>query len=325
MKILVTAIGSFSAEVVIKNLNNKGHKVVGCDIHPKEWIANAYIVKKFYQAPYATEKGEYLKFIKNIAKKELVDVILPLTDVEIDVLNDNREQIESADTKIGISGENSIRLCRDKKALAFFLSKKNICTTIETRDLKDLEFEDLQFPMVCKPINGRSSQGLKYINSFKEMRSFISAISDIKIEEYIVQPYIQGEIITVDVLRDRKTNRCITCARKELLRTPNGAGTSVYVFRDTALEKRCIEMAKVLDINGFFNFEFIYEKKNDLYYFIECNPRFSGGIKFSCIAGYDFIVNHLNCFVGNDIEQNIQYKNQFIARKYEEYVTKIEK
>ena len=38
---LVTAIGSFSADIVIKNLKKNGMRVVGCDIYPPEWIADA--------------------------------------------------------------------------------------------------------------------------------------------------------------------------------------------------------------------------------------------------------------------------------------------
>lgn len=37
MRILITAIGSMSAECAIKHLKNAGHFVVGCDIYPQEW------------------------------------------------------------------------------------------------------------------------------------------------------------------------------------------------------------------------------------------------------------------------------------------------
>ena len=60
---------------------------------------------------------------------------------------------------------------------------------------------------------------------------------------------------------------------------------------------------------------------DDCYYFIECNPRFSGGVEFSCIAGYDMVINHLNIFKNKKIDKLYEIKNQYIARKYEEYVT----
>ena len=37
--ILITAIGSFSADIVIKKLHQNECFVVGTDIYPREWIA----------------------------------------------------------------------------------------------------------------------------------------------------------------------------------------------------------------------------------------------------------------------------------------------
>ena len=51
---LITAIGSFSVDIAIKNLKKMDFRVIGCDIYPKEWIANALDVDSFYQAPYIT-------------------------------------------------------------------------------------------------------------------------------------------------------------------------------------------------------------------------------------------------------------------------------
>ena len=69
------------------------------------------------------------------------------------------------------------------------------------------------------------------------------------------------------------------------------------------------------------NFEFIESKGKK--FFLECNPRFSGGVKFTCMSGYDCILNHLRCFQGKEIEDNKGIIQQYIARKYEEYVTEI--
>lgn len=85
----------------------------------------------------------------------------------------------------------------------------------------------------------------------------------------------------------------------------NGAGTSVQVFRDPVLEKICEAIAGALDVKGCVNFEFIEhhtEQGEVLWYFLECNPRFAGGVAFSCMAGYDMVKNHLRCFAGEEPE-----------------------
>ena len=139
-------------------------------------------------------------------------------------------------------------------------------------------------------------------------------------EDYLFQPFMKGKVVTVDVVRDRTADQCVAVARRELLRTLNGAGLSVQVFRDEALEGTCAGLAGILDITGCVNFEFI-EMEDGTRFFLECNPRFSGGVEFSVMAGYDFVVNHMRCFEKKPIEMKPDVQEHWIARKYEEYIT----
>ena len=66
-KALVTAIGSFASDIVIKTLKEEGIYVIGCDIYPKEWVAQSLDTDGFYQAPYAADKEEYIAFIKKVS------------------------------------------------------------------------------------------------------------------------------------------------------------------------------------------------------------------------------------------------------------------
>lgn len=94
--ILVTAVGSYSADIVIKTLKAHGHKVVGCDVYPKGWIADAYNVDVFYQVPYATEVDSYLKHIRRICDCHRIRYIIPLTDPEVDVLSREKKRLRQA-------------------------------------------------------------------------------------------------------------------------------------------------------------------------------------------------------------------------------------
>ena len=37
------------------------------------------------------------------------------------------------------------------------------------------------------------------------------------------------------------------------------------------------------------------------------------------MAGYDMISNHLRCFTGQPLEERGQIREQYLARRYEEY------
>jgi carbamoyl-phosphate synthase large subunit len=71
--ILITALGSASAKTVIEQLKRNGHTVIGCDIHPKEWIVNARDVHYFYCIPPSTDVNKYLYAISDICRKHKVD------------------------------------------------------------------------------------------------------------------------------------------------------------------------------------------------------------------------------------------------------------
>ena len=45
--VVVTAIGSFSADIVIKKCRENGIRIIGCDVYPGEWIADAGNVDAF--------------------------------------------------------------------------------------------------------------------------------------------------------------------------------------------------------------------------------------------------------------------------------------
>lgn len=320
--ILITAIGSFSADIVIKNLKKYEHRIIGTDVNQKEVIVDAYNVDKFYRSPYASNEMEYINFIVDLIKKENIQYIFPLIDYEIDVINKYRKIIEKRGCTVCISDHDVIDVCRNKMESYEFLSKKGLTDCIPTQRLSEVkDFSSIEYPLVLKPCDGRSSQGLKYVNNASELTNCIDEIDKYN---YICQPKIDGIVVTVDVLRDINTGKIVSVARKELLRTSNGAGISVYVFKDSNLELIVNKIANALNIKGCVNFEFIYNEESEKYFFIECNPRFSGGVEFSCIASYDMVINHLNVYIGKKIDNINPFKNQFIARKYEEFVTRIE-
>ncbi len=321
---LVTAIGSFSADIVIRRLTEMGIRVVGCDIYPREWIANASMVDRFYNAPLAADPAQYLTFIQNLCLREQVSYLIPSTDVEVDVLDRCREWFPAHGVKLCLSSHETIALCRNKARMAQFTSGLDYLRTIPTVHMRDAGPDSLPpfdgFPLIGKPLDGRSSQGLHRIHTPAQWQHFCT-LPDL--ENYIVQPLIQGSVVTVDVVRQADGEYTAVIPRQEMLRTLNGAGTSVYVFSDPELEQVCVRLADALKIIGCVCFEFMKDAGGN-YHFIECNPRFSGGVAFSCVAGYDCVRNHIAAFEGNAIAPRKPFRNQYIVKKYHEHVTHVE-
>ncbi|MBC2888705.1 ATP-grasp domain-containing protein [Gordonibacter massiliensis] len=321
---LVTAIGSFSTNAVLSGIWQAGYRAIGCDIYPAQWLASSLDVDRFYQVPPVASKGAYIEALLEICRREGVTRIIPLTDPEVDALSADRIVFEDVGVQVLVSPKEVISLCRDKAKFAEFVSSANfgeLPKVIPTARVVDTA--PYPYPVICKPFNGRSSQGLKFIRSDSEWSAFCSEEGK---SSYIVQPFIEGRVITVDVVRHPDSDQVVSIPRVELLRTSNGAGTSVYVFADSLLSEVCGNLARSLGIVGCVNFEFLLDERHD-YHLLECNPRFSGGVAFSCETGYDVIGNHLRCFRDseNQIDALPEYKPRYIARRYAEWTTSVEK
>ncbi len=319
--VFVTSTGSVAADITIKSLKRMGFRVVGCNIYPQSWVVESCEVDVFYQAPPVSNAELYLEFIKEICTKEKVSLVLPMIDYEIDVLSDNREWFDNNNVTLCINSPETLQVLRNKKLLADYVA--NNCPDIQsipTVLLKDIDDLKWPFPIVCKPNSGRSSQGLTYIYSQKEWNAFRENADK---EVYIVEPFIDGPRVVVEIVRQPNPHRVIATTRRELLSTPHGCSTTVFVYQDKDLEESCKNLADKLNIIGDVNFEFILDK-NGVYHLLECNPRFSAGCEFVCMSGYDYIENHIKCFLGKEIEECHFKHNMVIARKYEEYITAVD-
>ena len=167
-------------------------------------------------------------------------------------------------------------------------------------------------PTIAKPYNGRSSEGLSRISTIKELEEIS------KKSGYIFQEMIEGPVFTVDYIRNSYTNKDFSIAREELLRTKNGAGTTVRMSNDILLKQLVSHIGNTIHVNGCINMEFIQSKGK--YYLIDINPRFSAGVAFSRMAGYNMVLNHLNCFIAQDIQDSILYQEQIITKRYREEI-----
>lgn len=309
MRILITAIGSMSAECAIKQLKAAGHFIVGCDIYPGEWHYETKLCDAFVRAPYATKKDEYVNFLIKIAVEYNLKYIIPLTDLEIDVINEKRALFDDNHIVLCMQKEEVLTIARDKYKLSKAFENDENVPSIKTCRLSELDI-NFKFPCIAKPYNGRSSEGLLR-NATREQ---VEAIENK--EEYIIQEQLDGNIITVDYCRHSSSGVSCAIPREELLRTKNGAGLTVRTIADEKLIQLVSYIGNKININGCICMEFIHNEGK--YYLIDINPRFSAGVAFSVVSGYNMIINHMNCFSGCDIDGQIHVKEQIIIKKYEE-------
>jgi len=247
-------------------------------------------------------------------QREHIDFLIPLTDVEVDVLCSEKARFAKLGCTVCTPDEPAARLCRNKLDMAAALEADGVCQTIPTVSPYGREPRDDEFPIMLKPLSGRSSQGQVIVRTREAYLSALSQRSD-----YIAQPFIEGSIFTVDVARDRHGNVQCLC-REELLRTVNGLGTTVQIHPGHPLEAICAKVAEAAGIVGVVNMEFIGHE--DDYHFLEVNPRFSGGVGFSIAAGVDFAALEIAIFEGKSIGPRPEVHEMTLSRRFEPVITK---
>ncbi|MBE5801648.1 MAG: ATP-grasp domain-containing protein [Clostridiales bacterium] len=306
--VMLTAVGSASAGPVTARYQALGMRVVGCDIYPRSWNETSQQVDEFFQALTVQDEEAYVQQMLAAVRRYGVEALIPLTDVEVDVLCSRKAEFLALGCVLCTPEEAVVRLCRDKQQMAQRLEAAQVCRTIPTFSGKDLA-ENLSFPMMLKPRSGRSSQG--------QVIAWCQADVDAALkrrDDYIAQPYLTGDIYTVDVARDVQGN-VQTLVRRELLRTGNGLGTTVEVIPQHPLDRICADIAREAAILGVVNMEFIHH--DDDFYFLEVNPRFSGGAGFSLKAGMDVALLMLRCHQGQHIGQRPVVQPGIYTRKIE--------
>lgn len=318
MRILVTAIGSMSAPCVISTLRDEGYFVLGIDIYPGEWHHETSLCNVFLQAPYATNKQKYISFLLNTCNAYQIDTILPLTDLEIDVLQQYRGQFEQLAVNLAMPNDAVLNIVRNKYTLYQIFEHDAAVPSIPTMKLIDyLEGKapiGIKNPCIAKKYNGRSSEGLLR-NARKEDLLAIENKS-----EYIIQSQILGSVCTVDYVRSHGHD--VIIAREELLRTKNGAGMTIRLFEDVRLSALASYIGNKLDISSAINMEFIHADDGN-YYLIDINPRFSAGIAYSKMAGYDMVTNHFRALSGMQIDRQIAVRQMIITKYWKEEILKV--
>lgn len=313
MNVLVTAIGSMSAECVISSLKAAGYGVVATDIydecfHPvaRECLAFEKVIKA------VPDPVAYCEVIRDVAVRHGCKAVIPLTDPEVDALSPNRKILEEKGVALWLGTQEAIALARDCDAWSQKLCASKTFKTIPTfRTYNELQSTH-RGKFVAKRVNGRSSEGILFSNT----ETFtLSAPYE---TGYVFQPFIDGDIVTVDFARHPKSRQLVVVPRQELMRTKNGAGTVVKILDPELVRSAVSEMCEGLDLTGVMNCEFIREG-NELY-LMDINPRFSAGVSFSKMAGYDFVVANCACYCQDDMKQGSTIKvGEVYVKRFADY------
>ncbi|MDJ8956142.1 ATP-grasp domain-containing protein [Clostridium perfringens] len=288
-------------------------KLIGVDM---DKLAPALsFVDKSYIVP-RIKSEDFIPRIIDICKKEKIDLIIPTLDTELMVYAENKELIfKEAKTKVMVSDKNIISIIRNKIKTCEFLKENgfNVPKVITKKDIINKEYK---FPLFIKPLDGSSSIDNFKINSEKELDFF---------KEYVNNPMIQefseGQEYCVDVFSDFDGN-VITVVPKIRLGHRGGEITKAKIVKDSDIITIGKNLVKLLKPCGEINFDCIKNEKENRVDIIEINGRFAGGSPISFKAGANSPKSIYKILSGEKITYNENYKENFIALRFDSAVYK---
>lgn len=316
--VLVTAIGTAASTTILTELRKANiYYIIGADIYENYMVASSNDVDEFYVFPSAVDDlDKYIEFALDFCLKHHVQYYFPTIDEEVVNLSNNRRRFECIGVKLCIPNQNLIEICHYKNIFNIWIHDNFPKLSITTYAALD-DISKVDYPLFLKPIEGRASNGCRKLLNQTELVELMKD-SDV-FKNNVVQQYIAGDIITVDLVRSSETKEILMLQRREILRNGNGCGIAVEIIDDKNLTQICKELVIALDLNGVVNAEFF--AMSDGYKIIEINPRFSAGTSFSCLAGVNTVINALNIADGKKLDCGCILIGRHFAKRYETYQT----
>lgn len=257
-------------------------------------LADGYVI-----SPYIYDNN-YIDFIFSYCKKNAINCVIPLFDIDLPILSLNKDMFESNGIKIIVSDYEKTLICNDKWLTYNFLSSIGIRQKLSFINLNEIlkRIEDglISFPIVVKPRWGMGSIGIYIVDNLAELKVIYHKLKNDIFKTYlrfesekdkdeciIMQEYINGQEYGIEILNDLNNNYVTTFAKKKVAMRSGETDIAETVhtdkFIDLAKNISCnLKHRSILDVD-------CIEDNNENIYVIEMNCRFGGQYPFTHNSG----------------------------------------
>lgn len=275
---------------------------------------------------------DYIETLIDECKKNKVDAIVSLNDLELPILAKHAGAIQKSGIRALISDPEVIDIAFDKwKTYEYILSlglKAPKTFKSPEAAIEAISNKEISFPLVLKPRWGSASIGIEFPENEEELRlaydlqririsrSILNNASSQDINSAIlIQEKISGKEFGMDVLNDFDGNYVGTFAREKLTMRSGETDKAVSVINQNLEHIGSLLGGKLKHI-GNMDCDVLYDGSD--YYVLELNPRFGGGYPFSHEAGINTAAIYIEWLrKSNATDQFINYKEGLCFSKYD--------
>jgi carbamoyl-phosphate synthase large subunit len=186
------------------------------------------------------EDPDYVPALERLCDEHGVGAVLPLTDLDIEVLARAREQGRLP--ALGPSSEIA-RATYDKFQTHLLLERHGLPTPPAV--LPDDDLDTLEYPVMIKPRRGSGARSIHLAHDPGQARFFIDYVP----EPTMVERAMNGPEISIDCLGDRD-GRCLNAIPRTMLESRGGESIKGEVIRDEELIELARRTVEILRVAG---------------------------------------------------------------------------
>ena len=284
MRILVTGARMWYALNSIRLLARDGHEVFAADSGKiSGGLYSRYLKGKFIYPPVSEKSDEFIDCLLAKIEELKIDILYP-TFEEGFVISRYIDRFRGH-VKVILPNHKNIEMLHDKWTMTKYAESLEIPVP-GTVLLKDFEAEKYSFPLILKPRDQRSAQGIVKIDSLGELKKLSGTLdgSRFMIQEF-KRPY---QICTTGLAYEGKLLGNIIYYNIREYPESGGVGTCRLSIRNDRIDSYVEKIVADLGYSGFISMDFLYDDVEDRYYLVDVNPRMSPGLLVAYRSGLDF-------------------------------------
>ncbi len=253
----------------------------------------------YFLEPGGLKGDEYVEWCLKVCREREISILIPGKEAS-SIVGASQRFLENGTRILNASTQENIHLIHDKAAFyshldlpitppAEFLPFNNI----EQFDRSYQELKKRHKTLCVKPSvsvygmgfavldeNRNSAQilldGSQYYVGLDDFRRGLASIGETK--TMLLMEFLPGHEYSVDCIADNGQLKCAVARKKSMI---SGQGQIIEVRQD--IVDSVTKLAKDYSLNGFFNAQ--YRESESGLRLLEINPRMSGGVGMSCLAG----------------------------------------
>ena len=284
--VLVTGVGDTVGQALVKTARQSALpcRVLGTD--RDEYSVGLQWVDAGFVLPHCARADAYLADMRRICANEGVQLILPGSESELELLSRNADALRTDTGAIVVaSAPDVLRIGMDKWETCQLLERAGLNFPRFARgdSAEQIErlIETVGFPLIAKPVRGTGARGLLKIESRSDLDAIRTAGVPMVVQEYL-QPDDEEYSVEVYTLKDGHQNGAISYRRGQLIA---GDTCKARVLPNEAAQSEARAVAAALGAAGPCNVQLRVTARGPVTF--EINPRFSGGVSMRAHFGYN--------------------------------------